>query len=440
MITSAPGDTATSKSQFTHPAWGRARSLLAHFSKLDLAMLLIWLMSTAIPWGWTQPLRYIAAAYFVGAFVLFSRQTMPALARSWPMFILPTMCVISALWAPVANDAIRKGMLMALTALPAVYIAVRLSGRQTLAVVVVALATPALMSVASPNVIGGAWNGIFGQKNYLSGTMLLLHIAAMGVAFDKDSNRWLRLGAFGMMLVAMLLIVMAKSATITLLMGGATLALTGHYLLWGPAHRVRHMRSLLVAVLLFITLALLLIVFGLLQFDFMNSVLEAFGKDSTLTGRTYLWSIAERIMAERPLTGMGADGFWRAERGVANSITQYFFHERYVPFSFHNSYIENGVSFGYPGYWATVFLAAWALWRTGMTWLRNQNAVNAAFLMMAITTVIRTNAEIDLALEFMSTAFLLFIGAARKETLPKLAYAPIAPPPPQAQAPSQAAP
>lgn len=439
MTTSAPGATPAATPRFTHPAWGRAHSLLSHFSQLDLAMLAIWLMSTAIPWGWTQPLRYIAAAYFVACFILFSRQTMPTLARSWPLFILPVLCVISALWAPVPSDAIRKGILMALTAIPAIYIATRLSGRQTLAVVVATLSVPALMSIASPNVIGGAWNGIFGQKNFLAGTMLLLHIGAMGIAFDRGSNRLLRLGAFGMMLAAMLLIVMAKSATIIMLMGVSTLALTGHYLFWVPARKVRHMRSLILISLITLSLALGLIVFGLLQFDFMDSVLQAFGKDSTLTGRTYLWGIAERIMAERPLTGMGADGFWRAERGAAVSITEFFFHERYVAFSFHNSYIENGVSFGYPGYWATIFLAWWALWRTGMNWLRNQNAINAAFLLMAITTIIRTNAEIDLALEFMSTAFLLFIGASRKEAVqPKYAYSapPSAPTTPPLQAPS----
>lgn len=167
-----------------------------------------------------------------------------------------------------------------------------------------------------------------------------------------------------------------------------------------------------------LALAAGLIVFGLMQFDAQNSLLEAFGKDSTMTGRTYLWSIAERIMAEKPLTGLGAEGFWRAELGAANSITEYFFFESYSRFSFHNSYLENGVALGYPGYWATVILAVWAIWRSAMNWLRNQSSENAAFLMLAIMIVVRSNAEIDLAQEFMATAFLLFIGAARKETIP----------------------
>jgi exopolysaccharide production protein ExoQ len=177
------------------------------------------------------------------------------------------------------------------------------------------------------------------------------------------------------------------------------------------------MRTLLAIALALLALLASLLLFGLFQFDAMDAVLKAFGKDSTLTGRTFLWAIAERTMAEHPWTGVGANGFWRPELGAANEITRFFYYDQFVKFSFHNSYYENGVQLGYPGYYATMFMAAWALFQTARTWLRNQTLLNAAFLILAVMVIIRANAEPDLGIEFGGTLVLLLIGALRKEDL-----------------------
>ena len=133
-----------------------------------------------------------------------------------------------------------------------------------------------------------------------------------------------------------------------------------------------------------------------------------------------LWEIAQRTMDEHPWTGLGANGYWRAERGMANSIQALLQGtERFTGFTFHNSYLENGANYGYPGYWATVFLAAWCCTSAALTWLRNQTATNMAFLVLALMIVLRTTSEADLAGEFGGTVVLLFIAAARKEKLPK---------------------
>lgn len=410
---SAPIDTAAMPPAM--PYRPRPRGLLEHMSWIDVAMLFAWVMSTTMPFGWAAPLRYLAAAYFAGSMIIFARQTLPATWRAWPTFIIPVLCVVSALWAPSSSEAIRKGLLFALTAMVAIYAASRLTGRQILIVFLFGETIAAMLTILQPNMVNGAWTGIFGQKNFLAVHMFIMFTCAMAVGLDKSTNGWMRLYGLAMVPVAMLVILMAKSATTTLLLIGAGAALVGHALFWNAASRIRHMRTLLALVMIVFMVSVILILFGLMQFDAEGSLLEALGKDSTLTGRTYLWATAERVMADHPLTGVGADGFWRANLGAANSITEYFHYERFTKFSFHNSYLENGVAFGYPGYWATVFLACWALWRTGMNWVRNQTIINAAFLVMAIMIIIRSNAEIDLALEFAGTAVLLFIGAVRKE-------------------------
>jgi exopolysaccharide production protein ExoQ len=393
-------------------------SLLRFTAPLDVIMLFTWVFSTVLLFGWSQPLRYIAAAYFLGALVLFARQTLPTTLRAWPTLIIPLFCIVSALWAPSAPDAIRKGMLFALGSIVSIYAASRVSGRNILLVFMAVETIAAIMSALKPTIIGGAWTGIFGQKNFLAINMFILYIAALGIMLDKSANRWFRFWALGVAPLAFFIMLMTKSATTTVMLIGATGAMLGHAFLWRPAARIQHLRLLIVLGATVALLVAMLMLFGFMNFDAGNSVLSALGKDSTLTGRTYLWATAERTMAEHPMLGVGADGFWRSEYGLANSITRYFDYETYVKFSFHNSYLENGVAFGYPGYWATVFIAAWAIWRPGVTWLKNQTAINAAFLILAIMVIIRTTTEIDLALEFTATCTLLFAGAARVDKPP----------------------
>jgi exopolysaccharide production protein ExoQ len=347
--------------------------------------------------------------------VIFARQTLPTYARGWPLLILPIMCLISTIWAPSVNEAIRKGVFMALSGAIAVYAASRLTGRQIITIYFLGEIYGALLTLIAPNPVGGNWTGPFGQKNFLAVHMFILYATSFALTLDRGSNRWIRMAAAGFVLVSALIIVMTKSATTLIMMAGATGAFLAHAYLWEPARRIRHMRTLIIMVLLLIALTTVLIVFGLFQLDAATALLDALGKDSTLTGRTFIWDWGHRIMNENPWTGVGANGFWRPEIGVANQITTFFYYEHFVKFSFHNSYLENGVQFGYPGYYATIFLATWGLWSAARNWMRNQTLINGAFLIIALTVIIRSNAESDLASELGGTAILFYLSAVRRE-------------------------
>lgn len=413
----------------------RSRSLLRYAKWTDPAALLAWVLVTTIPNEYAS-IRYLLVAYFVSGLIVFYRDTLPGYLRGWPTLIVPVLCLISALWAPSAGEAFRKGLFLALTGTIAIYAASRLSVRQILACYFLGETLGAVLSLIHPNPESGNWTGVFGQKNYLAVHMLILYVTGLVILLDRESNRWLRMSTLAFIPLAAMLIILSKSATTFLVLGAGTAALLGHAFVWQPAVRVKHMRTFIVMSLVLLGLAGGLLLFGLFQFDAVDSVLGALGKDSTLTGRTFIWDWGHRIMREHPLTGVGANGFWRPEVGIANQITTYFFYEHFVKFSFHNSYLENGVQLGYPGYYATYFLAAWAVWAAFRTWTRNQTLLNAAFLIFAVMVIIRSNAEIDLALEFSGTATLFFIGATRKEDLRKpVQYAP--PPAPPAAAPPQ---
>jgi exopolysaccharide production protein ExoQ len=404
---------------------GRLNSLLNYTRYTDPLAVFLWVASTTFNYPIFAPIRYLVAGYFVGMMVIFGRQTAPALARSWPLFLLPVMCTISALWAPVPADTIRKAIGLFMTGFVALYVATRLPGRQILIAYFAAESIAAVLSLASPNHDGnGAWVGIFDQKNFFAIQMFILYGAALGIALDGGNKARLRLMAFAMVALAGFLIFMAKSGTTTVMVAAMTTLLLAHALFWGPISKIPHARLVSAMFIIVVVLLAAFVVIGIMQIDLKEELLAALGKDSTLTGRTYLWEIAQRIMADKPLTGAGGEGFWRPEAGAANSIVQYFDREKFTGFSFHNSYYENGVNYGYPGFYATIFIATWGIVSTALTWLRNQTITNAAFLMFACAIVMRTNSEIDLCGEFSGTAVILFIAASRKELTRKSRTAP----------------
>ncbi|MBU6320378.1 MAG: O-antigen ligase family protein [Alphaproteobacteria bacterium] len=381
---------------------------------MDMAALLIWVTVSTIPMPAVSVFNYMLAGFFLSGFGRDPRQLLPAAARSWPVFVLPILAIVSGLWAPSAADAIRRGVLLALTGVFAIYLGSRLSGRQIISGYFLVELIAGLLSMADPNVEGGVARGIFDQKNVLAIHMFFLYVTSLAILLDGKFPSALRIGALAGAPLAVILVILSQSATTLGFLGASSFAFLLHALVWTPASRVRHLRTALTLIIVILVSLALFAALGILQINVYEEVLNLLGKDSTLTGRTYLWDQARRLMAENPLTGVGANGFWRPETGQANSILTYFSFERYTGFSFHNSYLENGVQMGYPGMFATILLAAWGLLSALRNWIASQTIVNAFFLIVTVLIVIRSNTEVDLAGELGITNILLMISAVRR--------------------------
>ncbi len=401
--------------------------------RLDQIAVFVWVLCTTIPMPGAAPIRYLLVAYFLAGMFIYGKTLLPLLAKCWPLFLLPILFAVSAVWAPSVGEAVKKGLLMGLTGLVAVYLAGKFGPRQVIYTYFAVEFIAGLMCLAQPNIIGGVANGIFGQKNFLAINMFLLYTSGLVLLLDTQMSRIYRLIALAGLPIALYFIYMSQSATTMVFAAGATAALLGHRFVWEPAARVRHLRMLVIMFAAIALIAALIVAFGLMQLDAGKALLEALGKDSTLTGRTYLWDEAWRIIKEHPWTGLGAEGFWRPEIGQARSITTFFFYKQFVRFSFHNSYLEIGVHLGYPGMYAAILLASWCLFNTLKTWLFNQNTLNGFFLIITALVVIRSNTETDLNTELSGTLVLLFVAAARG-ALPSMKPKPVADPqaiPPQ---------
>ncbi len=195
--------------------------------------------------------------------------------------------------------------------------------------------------------------GYFGSKNevgffaeigiYLS----LLMLTARTTFFEKLMFVLLPLGLCAVCLVlsksatsiASLALVLSLGAGVTLLMRLPRqlrgLALTGAIM------------SLLVCGLIIIAT----------RFDVISMVLGTFGKDSTLTGRTYLWTEGIKNGLIHPVLGYGYTAFWIPGRPAAEWYWREFFITNATGFHFHNLFIQTFVDLGMAG----ALLMAWML-------------------------------------------------------------------------------
>jgi exopolysaccharide production protein ExoQ len=89
----------------------------------------------------------------------------------------------------------------------------------------------------------------------------------------------------------------------------------------------------------------------------INQLSLATGKDSTLTGRVYLWDRAAALIHERPLLGLGYNAFWRRGNLDAEGLWRHAGITSRSGFNFHSTPTELHVQLGLIGLvvFATVF-------------------------------------------------------------------------------------
>ena len=91
----------------------------------------------------------------------------------------------------------------------------------------------------------------------------------------------------------------------------------------------------------------------------VNYISVAMGKDSTLTGRVYLWDRAAALIHERPLLGLGYNAFWRRGNLDAEGLWRHAGITSRSGFNFHSTPTELLVQLGLIG--LCLFTAVFAI-------------------------------------------------------------------------------
>jgi O-antigen ligase len=180
------------------------------------------------------------------------------------------------------------------------------------AVSILAAAVPGV-GITPGGAYAGAWRGLTGQKNVFArslalGVALLLPAALTGLVSRRGAAAAVGLAAF-------CLVILSKSATaLVSALAGITIGTCLYVALGGRIRGVRLRSELGITFLVVAAVVVTLVVtYGWFV------ILEALGRDPSLTGRTKLWDWATAINEGRLWLGSGFRAFWIGEN------TKYFF-------------------------------------------------------------------------------------------------------------------
>ena len=327
-----------------------------------------WFFTTCYRYNHDTEVLYALCGYFLVGCFLHSDKVLPVLQRGWPILLLPPWMLLSTAWSAVPLETFKYALQEILCVLICIYIAARVSVRTFIRALIMALTYYEIISI--PKLGNYDFMGVFSEKNFFAYRMSILTFGALAILFDQQFPRYLRLAAGPIAALAIFMIWRSHSATSLVVSLFGAMVIVGGVWLWKPARGYR---------LLIVCLAIAVVAGGAMyvardpNFDFKSWALGLLNKDSSLTGRQELWDYAGKLIAQKPLLGMGPGSFWLPDRPDAQMLLDTHFKTRGSSWLFHNSYVELAVYVGYIGLGAGLI---------GMVWSVSKNIVR--FLTQAV--------------------------------------------------------
>jgi exopolysaccharide production protein ExoQ len=330
-------------------------------------------------------------------------------------WILPfaILACLSVFWSQ-APGATARAATQYITHVACVFIAARTIGIRTLTLGTLAgIILVVLYSLAFGEYNYDPFDGDYSFAGAFSSKNLLGFFCSIGIYFAFACifvlrERWLWRGLAllcgglsGYALIA------SHSATAVITTLAALLVLIG---LGGVAPFAAPTRKTLAVIGALLGVGMAVAALALGGFDVL---LAAFGKNATLTGRTYLWSQGLAAAAQTPLLGVGYQAYWVQGFPDAERLWAEFYIDARSGFHFHNTYVEVLVELGLVG----VVLLALILVRTAAGHLirflddRDDAAARIMLGLMAML-LMRSFVEVDVINPYAVGSFLLFYSAA----------------------------
>ena len=313
----------------------------------------------------------------------------------------------STLWSPAPAGTMR-GALQLLTHLGCAVIAARvvdggaLTRGMMIGTLVVVLYSLAFGRFAY-DVMDESYTfvGAFGSKNQLALFCSLGIYFSLALIMTGAGSRLSLVASVIVVAVLGAALVASRSATstISLIIAAVTLIFLLAALRIRPRTRT--------ALLLFLLPCFIFAVAVAFQLGAMDTVLAAFGKDSTLTGRTYLWSQGIAAGNGSPAAGTGYQAYWLQGSSEAERLWEEFYIENRFGFHFHNTYIEVFVELGYIG--LSIYIALLCSILLGLLWhvATRTNRYAAVLLGVYVLLLIRSFFEVDSLYPYTVGSFLI---------------------------------
>ena len=327
------------------------------------------------------------------------------------LIILLTLCTASIYWSIDPEHSSRRVPGLIFTSLGGLALAMRWPWHRFVQMLAISFAVMAAMSLLlglvfpdlgrMTDIFPGAWRGVWLEKNSLGAMMALGALVQLAAAAMNPQQRvwWISAATLSFCLT---LLSTSKTSLLILLMGLSAQAFLV-FVKGGPARAIIGTWSAVVAVAA---------VAGLLLVQ-SDLILDGLGKDSTLTGRTKIWSGIQRQMVGEEWTGFGFGAFWDTS-GPARPALRVAADADFMPPHAHNGWLEGFLAIGYPG------VIVFGLWLLQM-WLGTIRALftsNTSWLllpfMIAYTTAMLTE---SITLNVHDPWWVLFVAVSARMVL-----------------------
>lgn len=273
------------------------------------------------------------------------------------------LAVASILWSSATAITLRRLIALIGTSAVGVYLAQRFTLREMLGILACALGVAAILSIVFAIAVPqlgimsgtheGAWRGIFVHKNHLGRYMALGAVVLSLLSDRREIGIVYKIG----IVLCSILILLSTSKSALLVLGGAVL---GIWYLRGVRMDVR---VLVPYVIVGFLIAGSIAAWVALEY---TDILQALGRDPTLTGRTVLWSLLIDAIGRRPWLGYGYDAFWTGWTGESGAVWQVL---QWMAPHAHNGYLELCLNLGIVG--LSLFLASFSkITLNAISWAR----------------------------------------------------------------------
>ena len=362
---------------------------------------LLWLCC-AVSLAFIQAVPTIPAVTFLGGVLaycaLFPRRAYLAVVWNFLPWAIVVFGMLSALWSMAPMQSARAAPQIGITVLAAIMFAQGLPARTFIA---------ALMFSQISSIIATFFvSGIFGAKNSLGLQLALALLSSVWVLLDGNQPKYARAIALAALLGAPYMLISAGSEG-ALLTGSMAIAGSVAIFLLRPLQT----ESRIVLFWLGIIVSVIAVGIAFLLIDnLFDTFLLSIGKDTSLTGRTVLWSRAASIIADHPWGGVGLQAFWVEGNMEAIRFWDMFYINNHTGFHFHDLWLEIGVELGLIGVFiaaVTTIIVAFNVWRWA---LRDPGPESCFFVGFVTLIMLRTVGEVELFTQFNLTS-LVFISA-----------------------------
>jgi exopolysaccharide production protein ExoQ len=367
----------------------------------------VWAFSYSTIFGQILILAYYAV--WLPLILVDYRRVLRHLSSAWLPLAFAAYVCLSVFWSHVPGTTARTATQYC-SHIACAYIAARTISVRTLTIgALIGIFIVLLYSLKVGNyaydLLDGSYNfvGAFDSKNQIG------FVASLGLYFYVVFMAFLRRGRISLVLTAPIallsayLLVKAHSATSTASIP-AVLALVA-VLAMSKRLSIRYRRVVFVVG----ACGLGAVTIIALNLGLMDFVLGLFGKDSTLTGRTYLWQQGWNAAQQSPILGFGYGAYWVQGFSEAERLWNEFYITARSGFHFHNTYIETLVELGFVGVTLLSLIILRTLWgHVSALIFRTWQAESVILAGVMVLLFIRSFVEVETLTPYIMGSFLMY--------------------------------